>query len=71
MNETRIETTAVPGVQPLMILLRSADHLIPDQQAALPAANLSAVSDELKTGALVSIARGRLRIPLRPVRGFG
>jgi hypothetical protein len=40
----------------------------PDQQAALPAANLSAVSDELKTGALVSIARGWLRIRLRPVR---
>jgi len=55
MNETRIETTAVPGVQPPVILLRSADHLTPGQQSALPAANLSAVSDGLKTGALVSI----------------
>ena len=58
-----------PGaVRPSVVLLRSADHLTPDQQAALLAANLPAVADELKTGALVSIARGRLRIRSLPVR---
>ncbi|HEX6527273.1 MAG TPA: hypothetical protein VF070_45780 [Streptosporangiaceae bacterium] len=51
----------MPGAQPPVIFLRSADQLAPDQHPALPAANLSAVSGELKTGALVSIARGRLR----------
>ncbi|HEX6527289.1 MAG TPA: hypothetical protein VF070_45860 [Streptosporangiaceae bacterium] len=49
----------MPGVQPPVILLRSADHLAPDQQSALPAADLPAVSGELKTGALVSIDRAR------------
>jgi predicted nuclease of predicted toxin-antitoxin system len=56
------------AVRPSVVLLRSADHLAPDQQAALLAANLPAVADELKTGALVSIARGRLRIRSLPVR---
>jgi hypothetical protein len=36
---------------PPAVWLRSADHLTLDQQAALPAANLPAVADELKTGA--------------------
>jgi hypothetical protein len=56
----------VPGVQPPVIMLQSADHLTQDQQPGLPAANLPAVSDELKTGALVSIARGQPQIRLRP-----
>ena len=56
------------AVRPSVVLLRSADHLTPDQQAALLAANLPAVADELKAGALVSIARGRLRIRSLPVR---
>ncbi|MDR0359441.1 MAG: DUF5615 family PIN-like protein [bacterium] len=60
---------ASPGAKrPSVILLRSADRLTPDQQAALLAANLPAVSDELKTGALVSIGRGRLRMRSLPVR---
>jgi predicted nuclease of predicted toxin-antitoxin system len=60
---------ASPGaVRPSVVLLRSADHLTPDQQAGLLVANLPAVADELKTGALVSIARGRLRIRSLPVR---
>lgn len=60
---------ASPGAErPSVILLRSADRLTPDQQAALLAANLPSVSDELKTGALASIGRGRLRIRSLPVR---
>ena len=70
-SETTREALSSSGVQPLVILLRSADHLPPDQQGALPTANLSAVSGELTTGALVSIARGWLRIRLRPVRAVG
>jgi predicted nuclease of predicted toxin-antitoxin system len=47
------------AVRPSVVLLRSADHITPEQQAALLAANLPAVADELGTGALVTIARGR------------
>jgi len=56
------------AVSPSVILLRSADHLTPNQQAALLAANLPAVADDLDAGALVSIARGRLRVRALPVR---
>lgn len=60
---------ASPGrARPSVVLLRSADHLTPDQQAALLAANLPSVADELETGALVSIARGRLRMRPLPIR---
>jgi len=57
------------AVRPSVVLLRSADRLTPDQQAAILAANLAAVADELKTGALVSIARGRVRIRSLPILG--
>ena len=58
-----------PGrARPSVVLLRSADHLTPNQQAALLAANLSSVTDGLETGALVSIARGRLRMRSLPIR---
>jgi predicted nuclease of predicted toxin-antitoxin system len=55
------------AVRPSVILLRSADRLTPDQQAAILAVNLPAVADELKTGALASIARGRIRIRSLPI----
>lgn len=55
------------AVRPSVVLLRSADRLTPDQQAAILAANLAAVADELKTGALASIARGRVRIRSLPI----
>jgi predicted nuclease of predicted toxin-antitoxin system len=55
------------AVRPSVVLLRSADRLTPDQQAALLAANLPAVVDEIKTGALVTIARGRVRIRSLPI----
>jgi predicted nuclease of predicted toxin-antitoxin system len=57
------------AVRPSVVLLRSADRLTPDQQAAILVANLAAVADELKTGALVSIARGRVRIRSLPILG--
>jgi predicted nuclease of predicted toxin-antitoxin system len=59
------------AVSPSVVLLRSADHLTPDQQAELLAANLLAVADELNAGALVSIARGRLRVRSLPVQPDG
>lgn len=55
------------AVRPSVVLLRSADRLTPEQQAALLAANLPAVADELGTGALVTIARGRVRIRSLPI----
>ncbi len=57
------ELLAVTGAtRPSVVLLRSADHLTPDQQATLLVANLPAVAAELDSGAAVSIARGRLRV---------
>jgi predicted nuclease of predicted toxin-antitoxin system len=48
-------------------LLRSADRLTSDQQAALLAANPPAVADDLEAGAIVTIARGRMRIRSLPI----
>ena len=63
------ELLAVSGAtRPSVVLLRSADRLTPDQQAAVLAENLPAVAAELDMGAAVSIARGRLRVRLLPVR---
>jgi predicted nuclease of predicted toxin-antitoxin system len=63
------ELLAVSGAtRPSVVLLRSADRLTPYQQAALLADNLPAVAAELDGGAVVSIARGRLRVRLLPVR---
>ena len=60
---------ASPGrARPSVVLLRSADHLTPGQQATLLAANLPAVADGLKAGALVTIARGRMRMRPLPIR---
>lgn len=56
------------ATRPSVVLLRSADHLTPDQQATLLLANLPAVTAELDLGAVVSIARGRLRVRSLPVR---
>jgi hypothetical protein len=44
------------------VLLRSADHLTPDQQADLLLANLEAVAEDLAAGAVVSLAQGHLRV---------
>lgn len=54
---------------PSLLLLRSADHLSPDQQANLLLANLGSVTEELVAGAVVTIARGRMRVRTLPMRG--
>jgi hypothetical protein len=62
------ELLAVSGAtRPSVVLLRSADHLTPDQQATPLIANLPAVAAELDSGAAVSIARGRLCVRPLPV----
>jgi predicted nuclease of predicted toxin-antitoxin system len=47
------------ATRPSVVLLRSADRLTSDEQAALLAANLPVVADDLEAGAIVTIARGR------------
>jgi predicted nuclease of predicted toxin-antitoxin system len=53
--------------KPSFVLLRSADHLTPMDQGQLLAANLPAVEAELAAGAIVTLARGRLRVRSLPV----
>jgi predicted nuclease of predicted toxin-antitoxin system len=52
---------------PSLVLLRSADRLSPQQQAALILANLTAVRADLEAGASVSMAQGRLRVRPLPM----
>lgn len=53
--------------EPSLVLLRSADRLTPDQQADVILANLDTVGPDLKSGALVSIGRGHLRVRTLPI----
>lgn len=63
------ELLATSGAdRPSVVLLRSADRLTPDQQAVVLATNLPAVADDLTAGAVVSIARGRMRVRPLPIR---
>lgn len=55
------------ATRPSVVLLRSADRLTPDEQAALLAANLPAIAGDLESGAVVTIARGRMRIRSLPI----
>jgi predicted nuclease of predicted toxin-antitoxin system len=52
---------------PSVVLLRSADHMRPLDQAGLLLANLATVEDELMTGAIVSLNRGHLRVRELPI----
>jgi predicted nuclease of predicted toxin-antitoxin system len=52
--------------KPSFVLLRSADHLSPDQQALL-IGNLQRVGDELVRGAIVTLGRGRVRVRQLPI----
>jgi predicted nuclease of predicted toxin-antitoxin system len=56
------------GDAPSLVLLRSADLLAPLDQAAQLAANLPSVRKDLEAGAVVSIARGHLRVRALPLR---
>jgi predicted nuclease of predicted toxin-antitoxin system len=52
---------------PSVVLLRSADHMRPAEQADLLAANLPAVAEELARGAIVSLNRRHLRVRELPI----
>jgi predicted nuclease of predicted toxin-antitoxin system len=52
---------------PSVLLLRSADHLRPAEQADLITANLPSIAEDLEKGAIASLARGRLRVRTLPV----
>ena len=54
--------------RPSLVLFRSADALTPREQAALLAANLPTVEDELQIGAVVSISLNHLRVRRLPLR---
>jgi predicted nuclease of predicted toxin-antitoxin system len=64
------------ATRPSVVLLRSADRLTSDQQAALLAANLPVVANDLEAGAIVTIARAACEFghcpsfpPADPARG--
>jgi predicted nuclease of predicted toxin-antitoxin system len=52
---------------PSVLLLRSADHLRPNEQAELMAANLPQIAEDLEKGAIVSLTSDRLRIRELPI----
>lgn len=52
---------------PSVLLLRSADHLRPSEQAGLIAANLPQIAEDLEKGAIVSLASDRLRVRELPI----
>lgn len=52
---------------PSVLLLRSADHLRPTEQAELIGANLPQIAEDLEKGAIVSLTRDRLRIRELPI----
>jgi predicted nuclease of predicted toxin-antitoxin system len=61
--------SALGGMEavPSLIRLRSADHLTPNEQAALLLANLSAVTSDLLSGSVVSLSA--MRVTVRPLPG--
>ncbi|HET8863423.1 MAG TPA: DUF5615 family PIN-like protein [Solirubrobacterales bacterium] len=52
---------------PSVLLLRSADHLRPNEQAELMAANLPQIAEDLEKGAIVSLTSDRLRVRELPI----
>lgn len=56
---------------PSVLLLRSADHLRPAEQADLIAANLPAISGDMERGAIATLARDRLRVRPLPISEAG
>ena len=52
---------------PSVLLLRSADHLRPSEQARLIAANLPQIAADLDKGAIASLTRDRLRVRGLPI----
>jgi predicted nuclease of predicted toxin-antitoxin system len=59
---------ALGGAQaPSVVLMRSADHMRPAEQAALLVINLPTVEEELAGGAIVSLTRRHLRVRELPI----
>lgn len=56
---------------PSVLLLRSADHMRPPEQADLLIANLPAVTEDLEAGAIVSLNRRHMRIRELPIQRRG
>jgi len=52
---------------PSVLLLRSADHLRPNEQAGIIAANLPQIVKDLEKGAIVSLTSDRLRVRELPI----
>jgi len=52
---------------PSVLLLRSADHLRPSEQAELITANLPQIAENLEMGAIASLTRDRLRVRELPI----
>ncbi len=55
------------SASPSVLLLRSADHLRPSEQAELIVANLQSISEDLEKGAIASLTRDRLRVRELPI----
>ena len=52
---------------PSVLMLRSSDHLTPDEQADLILRTLEQVGDELEDGAVASVPPERIRIRTLPI----
>jgi predicted nuclease of predicted toxin-antitoxin system len=52
---------------PSVVMLRSSDHLTPDEQARLIVAVLARVGDDLEQGAIASVTTDRVRLRNLPV----
>ncbi len=52
---------------PSVVMLRSSDHLTPDEQAQLIVTVLTRVGDELEDGAIASVTPERIRLRILPI----
>ena len=53
--------------RPSVVLLRSSDHLVPDEQTGLVLHAVDRVGNDLATGAVVSITPARIRVRPLPM----
>ena len=57
--------------RPSVVMLRSSDHLTPDEQADLLILALEQAGDELATGAVASVTPERIRLRSLPITEAG
>ena len=57
--------------RPSVVMLRSSDHLTPDEQADLIILALEQAGDELQTGAVASVTPERIRLRSLPITEAG